>query len=448
MDLLSSARRRPVVATLWVLLALVALAQIGRLTAFMIDDSNTWGSAFPDPKATRHQCLAAYVHAADLSRRGEKNVYAARHYPAFKFHPGQTEPDQGGESPVRGLGPYLLDAYEYPPPFLVLPRAALAVTNDFDVIRTVWFFIQLLAFAGVVVLCASWIGGREGLVAGLLLPALLASLPTMLGLQFGQFHSTAIVLSVGAMLAFEAKRPALGGAALACALVAKVFPGILLVPLALQKRWREVAWTVAFSVAITLLSLAVLGTAPFRAFFAYQLPRIASGEAFSFFERNLFFISRNASIYGIVIKLRELGVPGMSHGLARAVSWVYTAVLVWFAWLASRPRDRLRTAQAWVALLFLASLRSPLAPTAYGVVPALWLLTLLCAEIRGRRPVLVASVVASWIFVMGLPPMKGTTELLLGMVGQSIAIGVAVWTLLRPTHVRAEAIGAPVGVAA
>src|SRR5262249_60489089 len=52
-----AARRRPVVAALWALVALLALLQIGRLSAFMADPDRVWGSAFPDPQAANHACL-------------------------------------------------------------------------------------------------------------------------------------------------------------------------------------------------------------------------------------------------------------------------------------------------------------------------------------------------------------------------------------------------------
>jgi hypothetical protein len=96
-------RRRPVLSVLWCVLVLVAVIQMARLSAFMVDSSRLWGSTVPDPVAADHQCLAAYVHAADLCRRGEKNVYDERWYPAFttplyaKF--------QGVASPVEGARP-------------------------------------------------------------------------------------------------------------------------------------------------------------------------------------------------------------------------------------------------------------------------------------------------------------------------------------------------------
>jgi hypothetical protein len=56
-------RRRPVLSVLWCVLVLVAVIQMARLSAFMVDSSRLWGSTVPDPVAADHQCLAAYVHA-------------------------------------------------------------------------------------------------------------------------------------------------------------------------------------------------------------------------------------------------------------------------------------------------------------------------------------------------------------------------------------------------
>lgn len=93
-------RRRPVLSVAWVVLTLLALVQMGRLSAFMVDSSRLWGSTVPDPIAANHQCMAAYVHAADLCRRGKTNVYDERWYPAFTA-PLYTEP-RGVSSPVAG----------------------------------------------------------------------------------------------------------------------------------------------------------------------------------------------------------------------------------------------------------------------------------------------------------------------------------------------------------
>jgi alpha-1,2-mannosyltransferase len=123
----------------------------------------------------------------------------------------------------------------------LLPRAALAITNSFEDIRTSWFVIQALSLLMSGVLLALWIGGREGVVAGLLIPATFASIPTMLNFQFGQFHAMAVMLALAGMVAFDRERRAVGGALLSFAVLSKIFPGVLLVLMAAQRRWRNIA---------------------------------------------------------------------------------------------------------------------------------------------------------------------------------------------------------------
>jgi uncharacterized membrane protein len=144
------------------------------------------------------------------------------------------------------------------------------MTDSFERIRAVWFVIQSLCLLLGGLLLARWIGGREGLVAGLLLPAILASIPTMLNFQFGQFHAMSIMLAVAAMVAFDQRRPAVGGALLSFAILSKIFPGLLLVTLAGQRRWREIGWTLGFGVVFVVLALLILGMDPFLAFVSYQ----------------------------------------------------------------------------------------------------------------------------------------------------------------------------------
>jgi len=430
-SLAGAARRRPVVASLWGLLALIALLQVGRLSAFMADPARTWGSTFPDPVATSHVCAAAYVHAAELARSGEANVYDAKFYPAYSMKSGTSDGlASGGASSVSGLGPYLQDPYEYPPPFLLLPRAGLALTNDFMVLRTVWFVLQALLLGGAAVGLARWVGGRAGFIAGLLTPSLLASPPTMLDLQFGQVHLLVIAAALLAMVAFERERPALGGALLGFAIVTKLFPALLLVWLLARRDWRAILWTIAGAAAFTAVAVAVLGGAPFTAFVSYQLPRIASGDAFSFFLRKPFFISRNFSVSGVVFKLRQLGVAGMTQGVANAVGWIYTALLLRLAWR-TRARDEARGERlcVWLALLSLGALRSPLAPSAYVTASTLWLLAWLAAEVRAPGGLL--AFVLLWIAVAGLPPLKGNVEMVTSLACQAATIGVSVWVISR-----------------
>lgn len=431
--LVGARRRRPVGSGLWCLLLLVAVIQMARLSAFMVDSSRIWGATVPDPVAANHQCLAAYVQAGDLCRRGERNVYDEGWYPAFT-RPLYAE-FQGVSSPVEGLGHWVQDPYEYPPPFLLLPRAALAITNSFEHIRTAWFVIQSLSLLIGSVLLVSWIGGREGVVAGLLIPAIFASIPTMLNFQFGQFHAMAIMLAVGGMVAFDTQRRAWGGALLSFAVLSKIFPGLLLITLAAQRRWRDVGWTLTMGTLIVLIAVLVLGTDPFIAFVSYQLPRLASGAAFSFIERpdvSLFIVSRNFSIHGVVAKLHLLGVTSVGTTTAQAMTWAATVLLLWLAWTArAGGSDKRAQVMVWLGLLNLGALRSPVAPSAYVTAPMLWLLALLAGDVRGRytRAIALAMV---WLVIMGPPPLPDRADLMVGLFGQALALALGVWVLTRP----------------
>jgi hypothetical protein len=208
--------------------------------------------------------------------------------------------------------------------------------------------------------------------------------------------------------------------------VVKLFPGLLLLYLALRRRWREVGWTLAACGGLTLLAFAVFGATPFTAFFEYQLPRLSSGEAFSFFHQRWFTVSRNLSVSGIVFKLGLLGVPGMSGSLANAVGWLYTLVLVVLIARAARQPDRspLDEALLWMSLLCLGSLRSPFAAGIYAGFGALWLLTLLAARVE--RPRDVALVVLGFVLIPGGPPLPSrAADVAVALIGQILMIAIA-----------------------
>jgi alpha-1,2-mannosyltransferase len=424
---------RRILVSLWILLSLLALIQIGRLSVFMFDPSRTWGSTVPDQQAANHMCMAAYVQAADLARRGEKNIYDQRFYPAFWWHFG-TEPPPIS-SPVAGLSKYLLDPFQYPPQFLLLPRVALALTNNFLSIRTVWYVLQLLTIIAACLLTARWIGGKEGRLIALLLPAMLASLPLMLNLQFGQFHAMSVILAIGSMIAFEKRKAALGGALLGFAILSKIFPVILLIYLAGRRQWKEIGWTAIFGAIFTIAGIAILGWPPFQVFLSFELPRLLNEQAFSFIRRTdipLFLVSRNYSIHGLLTRFHFLGLT-VPASLKAFFVWGYTLMLFGLAWWSGRfsgERSRLALLQLWIALLTLASLRTPLAPSSYVVVPTLFLLMLLAPEIQGRRKYGIA-IVFLWIIIMGVPPLPDRPEVIFDFLSQSLLIAINLWVLLR-----------------
>jgi hypothetical protein len=418
--------RRRARGVLWVIAALLAVVQTGRIGAFMSDPGLPQASLMP-PEAfiVHHSCMSAYVNAIELLRRGISNVYDAALYPPDPHNLANAP------TPAADLGPFNLDYYEYPPPFLLLPKLGMLFTGQFLTLRAVWFAIEAGSFALVLLLMARWLGGRQALFAGLLAPVVWISIPTLLNFQIGNFHIVAIAMSIGAMLAFDRRRFALGGAMLAFAIVSKLSPGLLLVYLAAGRRWREIGWTLGFALVYVGLSLVVFGPGPFAAFMSYQLPRIANGDAFAFFEGDTTDIAMNDSIYGLAYKLKTLGLVAAPRGLAIALSWIYTVPLLIAAYLAGRrPADRAGQAAVWLALINLGALRSPFAPL-YVVVSTLWLLTILAPEIHGRGR-WTAALAAAWVLTSLVPPIPAVAALIaVSLTGQAIYIGVNAWVLLR-----------------
>ena len=414
-----SIRRRPLLASLWVLLCVASVAQTARLATFMVDESRVEHAIYAlDDFFVHHSCASAYFAAARLQRSGVPNVYERTLY-------------EGREGEPILIGSLVTDVFLYPPPFLLLPRLALVGSEDFRVWRAVWFGLEggivLLALVAV----AAWIGGAEGLRAALLAPLVWLSLPTLMTLQFGNLHVAAIAVAMLAMVAFERNRHALGGALLGVVVVSKIFPGILLLYLLFRRRWRSLAWATGFSVFFVLLSLLLLGPAPFQAFLTYHVPRLSSGAAFETLFTHPDVIACNHAIFGAVQKLSLLGVPAMSNATASILAMLYGIALIGVAAIGARvTAEKLPKALVWLALLQLGALRSPFSPDVYAQFALLWILTLLLAR-GGWRAWQIALLAAAILLANHLVPTSPPAPwfIALTLAHQFLFIGLCLWVI-------------------
>jgi alpha-1,2-mannosyltransferase len=354
------------------LATLLALLQLARLTVFIVAPSLVDFSQFRSSDfEVHHSCVSAYYVAAQTAG-DSPNVYDGSLYTAPDDDPTKIR------KPKR-LGPFNIDVYEYPPPFLTLPRALLMTAPEFPSFRMVWFGLNGGALLAAFVLVARSLGSAAGTRALLLSPLLLASIPTINFLQKGNVQGLVIAMAVVAMLCFERRRWAWGGALLAFATVSKLFPGLLLFFLIAQRRWRPVIWTIGLSVAFALLTAIDIGAASYAAFLEH-LPGLLGGEAFPAF-RNPVATAINISVPGLVFKLKLFDVPGMGFAASKIVGWAYTAVALVATFLASkRPLPDEEKPLLCLAILIVATLRSPFLPQAYASFPPLWLATLLAAK--------------------------------------------------------------------
>jgi hypothetical protein len=408
-----------------VLVAAVAIVQIARESVFMADSTRPAYSAIPgDPWRVAHSCMSAYFEAARFSQTNTGNVYDQALY-------------------ERHIGSFKVDSYHYPPAFLLLPRALRLITTDFFQFRALWFAIQTLVFAGALVSLAVWIGGTIGAFA-LLGGVVVLTTPTVLfALQMGNFQTTAVALGAVALVLLVTQRIKTGAPILAYVALSKIFPGVLVVYLLLARRWRAVAWTAASGVALVALAVAVLGTRPFADFVQQELPAISDGRAFPQSERpNI--AAANQSMYGLTVRLRFLGASWLDQPVGLKVASVYGLIVLALAALAgwkgridlSNPPGRMLLVQTGLALMSLASFRSPFVGGGYGLVATLWLLTLLAADSRNRPSAVlwslafVACAVGSRLTPS--PYYPATTFWLAASAGIFIfALGVNTWGVLR-----------------
>jgi hypothetical protein len=408
------------------LATVLAFVQLARLTVFVVAPSRAGFAQFPSSDfEVHHSCVSAYYVAAQAAS-DSPNVYDKALYNAPDDNPAQMRKP-------KMLGPFNIDVYEYPPPFLPLPRLLQLVAPQFVPFRMVWFGLNGLALLAAFVLVARSLGPTAGTRALLLSPLVMAAIPTVSFLEKGNVQGAMIAMAMIAMVLFERRHWALGGALLAYATVSKLFPGMLILYLLAKRQWRAVAWTAAFSAVLTLLSLMVLGMSGYAAFLEH-LPGLLGGEAFPAF-RNPASMAVNYSVPGLVFKLKLFGVPGMGFGASKVVGWLYTIAAVAVTFLLARHSVRNENKPlVWLAILTVATLRSPFLPQAYAGFPPLWLVTLLAAHARPSTRTLALVLGAFVVLNVYWPidwPMDPKLLATITFLPQAATMGIAFWVVWR-----------------
>lgn len=421
-------RGRPWALALWLVLVLVAGVHTARLGVFMHDAARADLSVLPDrPFFRTHACLSAYTEASRLAHLGE-NVYEPKAYEN------------------RKLGRLEVDLFQYPPAFLVVGGALRLASEDFMVNRAQWFLVQSLAFLAVAFGLALWIGGASGARLAWAIPLAWMATPTLLGLQLGNFQVSGFAWSVGAMVLAAIGWVVPAGALLGFCAAGKIFPGVLGLYLLARRRYAAVLWTGVFALVWLVLAIAWFGMKPQWDFLQFQVPRLHSGAAFPWIN-DPDTAGINYSIYGLVLRLHALGVPGVTREFGNTLASVFGGlVLVTAAYLGWRRRDvglhdevtRGQEAMLWLAVLNLGSLRSPFVPDAYAWVGTIWLVTLLFASVRrptfaalGVTVLLIAAL--SQVFDGMLSPGQTTPTWMLGvtLAIQIVALALNVWVVWR-----------------
>jgi alpha-1,2-mannosyltransferase len=411
----------------FVIAAMLSLVQLARLCVFIVNPAAVGYALSPSRGMglpISHSCVSSYFVAGQAVTT-EPNIYDE--FKLYSFP--QQDPNAPRKPRPIGSGYFGIDVYEYPPPFLLLPRALAIVAPQFLNFRMLWFalngsliLIGLLAVARI-------FDPVTGTRVLLLSPLVLAADMTIGCLQIGNLQAVVFAIAMLAMVFFSHRRYAAGGALLAFATVSKLFPGMLILYLAVRREWRAVAWTTAFCAALVGISLLDTGRVPYVAFFDH-LPRLLSGESFSAF-RNPGAVAKNLSVPGFLFKLKLFGLPNGSFALMKTIGTIYTViVLAVTVVVGMRRTTRNEQPLIWLAILILASLRSPFLPQ-YELFAVLWLLTLLAARVAPSIRTLSLAVIA-WVVLNITIPINGPDPRLnaaMALVSQAVMIALLVLTL-------------------
>jgi alpha-1,2-mannosyltransferase len=407
-------RSLQIVSLIGIILALVLLV---RLTGFMIDPAKTKLSSVPwSVWEIKHNCLTAYFVAA-RSVKNVPDIYSNSLY-------SMPDDDPTKLRKPKLLGPFRVDVYEYPPPFLLLARAA-SFTDDFLRVRLFWF-----GFNGIVILIAMLMVAHSlspivGTRAQMLIPVVFAGFPTINTLQKGNVQLLIVAVSMIAMVLISKKKFLSGSTLLAYSAASKIYPGMLFIYLIARRQWRAIFYTVAAGIALLVITFLIFGLQPYEAFLKH-LPGILGGEAFPAF-RNPWAVAINLSIPGIIFKLKLFGLPGMGFPVSKIIGWIYTLILIAIVYVVARRKND--SSLTWLTILILATLRSPFLPIAYATFPPLWLLVLVVA-CYSPTPKTILLFILGWLCLnINIPNDSGVDPRLTAIISaipQLIIIALAV----------------------
>lgn len=409
-------RFRKVLFAAWCLAVTLALFATARLTVFMLDPGKPEFSLAPDfPESVQHSCPTAYFVAASLLGTTD-NLYDPKHYLG-------EETSAEHRSWAR---PFDLDPYQYPPQFLLLPRLFMVFSQDYTALRGGMYLFEVLVTLGGLIAVSAWVGGRQGWTLGLMVPLFWLAPAHLLTLQSGNVHVTVLVLTILAMTAIDKEHTVLGAALLAFAVLSKVFSGVLVLFLLAQRRYKAVLWTAGWAFLYTGLTAAVAGLEPLAAFVTYQLPRLLSGEAFSYFQSLYWYPMASLSLPGLLLKLETLGLMHDAARWDRFAGVLFTlcliAVTLVLAWRSraegpaeDAPEDRLKKLQVWLLVLSLGTLQGSFSPLPYAGLASLWLV-LSFAPVAGKSRYIKAALLTVGILIslpLPMPALSLPTHVLL-----------------------------------
>ncbi len=149
-------------------------------------------------------------------------------------------------------------------PFVYLPTTGMMLwplaAMKFEAARDTWLWLNWALLWAIVLAGPRLIGARRPWAASLMAACFAAgSFTLMRQMTAGQMNIVVAALIVAAAWAFRRRREGALGAILAVGFGWKIAPALMIATLIPMRRWRAVAWGVAVSAALLVLSVWVYG---------------------------------------------------------------------------------------------------------------------------------------------------------------------------------------------
>ena len=257
--------------------------------------------------------------------------------------------------------------YFYPPPFLLGMAWTLPIQLH-TAYRLNYLLNELALLVAALALIRWWRGLGAPLGASLAVAgALMFGVPY--GLQMGQVNPVVLALTLCGLWAAERERPALGGALVGVACMAKMSPALFVLWWLWRGKWEPAAAAVIAAVGLSFAALGITSASNQLHFYTHVLPSLGAGD-----------------YNGLTIKIGMFGnhsVPNLWHQIfpsgenmlsafARACSLASSLAIV--GWLASqfdRHTRNERTLAAQVGAIGCAMLLIPVYTYEHHLVWAL-----------------------------------------------------------------------------
>jgi uncharacterized membrane protein len=352
---------------------------------------------------------------------------------------GQPHVQYDGNAAVRYMEyPVLTGIYQYVSMAVAKTYTALTKLVPVPVIAEVVMFFNIAAFG----LALAWLATvwATSLLAGprrVWDAALVAASPILIFQIFTNFDALATAFATGALLAWARRRPVLAGALIGLGVAAKLYPILLLVPLAiLAVRTGKIREVVKTAVAAAVTWLAV--NLPIMALF----PRGWS----EFFRLNTRRGDDMDSIYNVVKSFTgwrgfdpDLGFWQPPTVLNIVTAALFVACCVAIAYIALTARQRPRVAQ--VAFLVVAAFL--LTNKVWSPQFSLWLVPLAVLALPHRRILLAWMTIDALVWVprmlflygeqnRGLPEQWFTANVLLRDIAVVALCALVIRQIYRP----------------